>query len=276
MHEYKSCKHYIVQQNGSQAILGIAPAAEPGTLAYRGSGGTLKGANPEANDDLATKYYVDTASANTPASSVIDTLPDDPVENFAYWLTTEQNVPNVQADLEIGPSDTTASGYLKNIPGAVDLTTGTTPGVDQNAFALAGPQNIIACYTWNTLQSMVNPSTNIDTIQVNEGGSNTLLLLTDGTSMPFRASAVYSYSNEPTADIEINGVTRPPLFVGWQTIEGVPASTPDVLYEYYVNSPEEATFLSAVLSSDPPTIPLHSGLIAWRDGQWVQLMAVGA
>jgi len=59
------CEAYVAKPGGIQDMLPIAPAAEPGTLAYRGSGGTIKTAAPAANDDAATKYYVDGKTAES-------------------------------------------------------------------------------------------------------------------------------------------------------------------------------------------------------------------
>lgn len=66
---------YTVLANGSQSILEVADTVRNNSIARRTSTGTLKAATPTANDDVATKKYVDDLIGNI--NSILATMFND-------------------------------------------------------------------------------------------------------------------------------------------------------------------------------------------------------
>lgn len=78
---------YGTNSGGNQALLQYANAANPSTIPYRGTGGTLQVGTPTDNAHATTKAYVDGA---VPVIAVVDEHPENPAAGTFYFVREQE------------------------------------------------------------------------------------------------------------------------------------------------------------------------------------------
>ena len=169
-----------------------------------------------------------------------------------------------------------AAVYMRNTPGALDFTElagELTPGLPVPVAVLnlrddADQPFVLSGIDWDAAQALGLDGLGLMNISIQaiSGGALRILALSSVAGPQISPVAIYSYDDAPDAEILIDGVQRPGLFIGWQTLAGELLDTP--AGPFCIPDVTAPLFAALATSADPPKKQMESGLYGKISDTW--------